>query len=144
MTIDSIENLDLCNVTRAERIWLWRRSYMSESGRKTGRGGGRMSGNEAAALLGISPTVYCDVERGRRRESENTVIVAIATREAAWDTSRRPSNNELCALARRRSAAQIEELCAALGGISKPYFLELERAGDAILMSMWEARGFTF
>lgn len=134
-------NLDLQQLTRAERIWLWRRRQDTTTGRVYGKGGSRMSVAEAAAALGIPVTVYRRVERGELVEHEGKVVEAIHARGYRF---LQPSVAELCSLARRRAAADIEGLCAALGGISRPTFFAWETLGAQALVDLWRARGFTF
>lgn len=132
---------DLKKITTAERIWLWRRRQQNTNGRARGRGGSRLSLGEAAAMLGVTTPIYGAAEEGDR-SAEMVVVEAIENRGGALKF--RPTAAELCALARRRSGAPVDDLCRELGGISKPTFFSKEGAGDAELIDMWRARGFSF
>lgn len=136
--MDEEWNFDLKALTPAEQIWLWRRRQASTNGRARGRGGAKMSANEAASVLAVRVEDYCAAERG-----ENPGIALDSIRERG-EPLRRPSPGEGCALARRRAAAPVEEICAALGGISKPTFYAREAAGDPELVALWRERGFSF
>lgn len=137
------EPLNLSRVTRAERVWLWRHRQLTTSGRVTGRGGKRLSANEAAALLGFSPELYLSVENGTSTAFEGAVIDAIILL-GQQVPSRKLSFGERCALARRRAKSNVEELCVALGGISKPTYYAREDAGAADLVALWRSRGYSF
>lgn len=132
---------DLKRLTTAERIWLWRRRQQSTNGRAKGRGGSRLSLGEAAAMLGLTSSIYAASEEGDN-SAEMIVVEAIETLGGALKF--RPSTAELCALARRRSAEPVDDLCRALGGISRPTYFARELAGDTELVDLWRARGYNF
>lgn len=128
----------LWQLTSAELIWLWRRRHPSTNGRLKGRGGARMSMNEAAALLSLETGVYANAENG---QDASTVVSAILEAGGSFDMATR---SEKCALARRRSGDDVDSLCRALGGISKPTFFVRENEANPEIVRMWEARGFSF
>lgn len=130
--------LDLNKITEAERIWLWRRRHPSPNGRTKGRGGARMSMSEAAALLSLEPEIYADSEAG-----QDTDEVLMAIRDAGGSFEQM-TPSEACALARRRSGEDVETLCRALGGISKPTFFVRENEAHPELVRLWAMRGFSF
>lgn len=131
-------NLNLRQLSRPERIWLWRHRQRSTTGRVVGRGGARMSIGEAAAQLGVSSELYRRVENGQAPEYERMIADLLPSVGAAALTTA-----EQCQLARLRSGATVEELCAELGGISRPSFFAREEAGHPELVALWQARGFT-
>lgn len=133
-------NLDLTKVSPAEKIWLWRRRHSSTNGRIKGRGGSRMSLNEAAALLSLDTESYSEAEAGKH---PNTYVTLAAIQEVggSFDPI---TPSEACALARRRSGEDVDSLCRALGGISKPTFFARENEGHPEVVEMWEARGYSF
>lgn len=135
-------SMDLRQMTDAERIWLWRRRQRNTTGRARGRGGLRMSFGEAAARLHLATSLYTAAENGTDRSAERMVIEAI---DAVGETVRgRASPAEMCALARRRAAEPLEDLCRALGGVSKPTFFAREKEGSPELIDLWRARGYDF
>jgi hypothetical protein len=133
-------NFDLRTLTRAERIWLWRRRQPTGLGGR-GRNGSHLSASEAAPLLGFNVSAFLEAERGCDSPYEAAVWEAVREREPNGSA---PDLAELCALARRRSKTSVLEACAALGGVSKPYFSKLEVAGADELVAFWQARGYVF
>lgn len=143
-------NLNLNRLTKAEKLWIWRRRNPSSVGRGTGsqrrggrygRGGAKMSANEAAAVLGVSPDQYCRAEGG---ENVDYVLdLAVSMTGAETEVVSYITLPEACALARRRSGASLNQLCASLGGISKPTFLKREAMAHPEVIAMWKARGYT-
>lgn len=126
-------NYDLTNLTTGEQLWLWRRRQESPTGRNTGRGGGWMSANEAAAILGVQPDKYDLMERDVCDLPEDLL--------RSWVV---PSAGELCTIARRRSELTIAQACAELGGISKPTLHKWERTDHPELVDLWRRLGFVF
>ncbi len=138
-TTDTID-LDLRYVTRAELIWLWRYRQSSALGHTRGRNGGRMTANEAATVLGFRPEVYCATEQGSS-PYDDAIWAAICEIKGMPGE---PSIGELCLLARRRANIKAQEICSALGGVSKPNFYSMERRGSEKIIALWRERGFTF
>lgn len=136
-----IDNLDLQDILPYERIWLWRRRQENTNGRTRGRGGRRMSANEAAAFLSVPVGTYCAAEQGDITASVSVIEALEALKQ---DLSFEAEPGELCALARRRSRVEVEDICRGLGGISKPTFFARENNGEDELTKFWEARGYTF
>lgn len=145
MIMPLVDNLDLERLTEGERIWLWRRRQENTTGRSRGRGGNRMSSNEAAALLQLPLHVYSAAENENARDHrEASRVVSDAIRALGGALRVKPSPGEQCALARRRSSIEVAELCQRLGGISKPTFFSREANGDPELLDLWRARGYSF
>jgi len=136
--------MDLKKPTTAERIWLWRRRQQNTTGRAKGRGGARMSVGEAAAMLNLPFTIYANAEGRIDDDIEAQQLVMSVIEESGGVLKFKPTEAELCALARRRSGAAVGDLCRALGGISAPTFYAKENAGDADLVDLWRARGYEF
>ena len=139
---------DLGRLTAAERLFLWRHRQRATNGRLKGRNGSSMNQAEAAALLGISPKLYNNLENrlSLRLFSEE------ACPECGWSKwsfllkrveGVRPTRGELCFLARRRSGLLLMTLERELG-VSRPRYHDLERAGDPAMVAFWEERGFRF
>lgn len=133
-------DLDLKNLTKSEHIWLWRRRHPSTTGRVRGRGGSCMSENEAAALLKIKLETYQAAER----EDAAACSEVVSAIRSLGDRLNRPTPAEACALARRRAAIYVDDLCQIMGGISKPTFYLREKQAHPEMVRMWEQRGFTF
>lgn len=133
-------DLDLKTLTRAERIWLWRRRQLSPNGRRRGRAGAAMTENEAAALLALDLRIYQLAERG----DDNCISLVTTAIRAVGGRLSGPTPSEACALARRRGGADVMSLCAAMGGISKPTLYRREKEAHPELVAMWQARGFSF
>ena len=134
-----VSEMNLRRLTPSERIWLWRRRRPSTTGRVLGRGGSRMSMGEAAAHLNLPTATYVAAESGNDPD-----IVQIVLDLLGDDVKQRPSVAELCALARRRSRVEVDDLCRAMGGISRPTFFARETEGSPELIDLWRARGYEF
>lgn len=101
-----------------------------------------MSANEAAAMLALSPTVYCAAENGK---DPDTIWELVKSQTGDQDKIYgKLTPSEQCSLARRRSRVEISELCARLGGISKPTFLKREREANPDIVNMWKMEGYIF
>jgi hypothetical protein len=145
------DRFDLSSLTTAERLWIWRRRHPSQTRRASsgkgggyGRGGAKMSANEAAAMLGVKPDAYCAAENGEDSDWVWSTVLSLENpviKPVACDHLTLP---EKCALARRRSGREISEICASLGGISKPTFLKRETVASPEIIEMWQTLGYRF
>ena len=98
-----------------------------------------MSQNEAAALLGLTPTEYTKMETGKNDELTENHLASIYN-----GLEPLPTTAELCEIARRRSGLSLATLQAEVGGISKPTFHKLERAAHPDIVDIWLRRGYIF
>jgi hypothetical protein len=131
-------NYDLGKITPGERLWLWRRRQESPLGRRTGRGGRWMSANEAAAKLRVHVNEYDSMEK------DEVVFTQLAQERGIDIYGFQMTVGDLCLIARRRSGIPIAQLQMEVGGISRPTFNKLERAGDPSIISLWEEHGYIF
>lgn len=130
---------DLSELTPAEALWLWRHRQRAADGRVLGRSGSAMSQDEAARALGITVKTYRTLELGG---SASLSAVDVRAMSAALGPLR-PTVGELCVIARRRSGMSLSAVVE-LSGVSRPWYLRLERNGDPSVVEMWESKGFKF
>lgn len=114
-------------MTPSERLWLWRLRQVSPTGRCVGRAGTWWSQSEAAEHLGLSLDDYTRLENGAAGEGDLP--------QPALELV--PNERERCLLARRRSGLTVSQICATLGGITRPTFYRLERLADPRLLRFW-------
>lgn len=115
-------NLDLREVTAAERLFIYRhREGMNQT--------------VMARELGISSGLYAQLEGGGRGtlDVETALPLAVAVMMVV------PTLPERCLLARRRSGLSIKEV-QAMAGVSRPTYYARELSGVAA--DLWRARGF--
>jgi hypothetical protein len=130
---------DLGYLTDAERLWIWRRRQLSRNGRTFGRAGPAMTQTEAAATIGVSYSSYRAIEAGLGAR----VLAAEVAAAAEPIEGLVPTQAELCAAARRRSGELLVDVYESLG-VSRPWYLRLEREADPRVVAFWEERGFRF
>jgi hypothetical protein len=149
---EDISRFDLRTLTAAERLWIWRRRHPSQTRRASsggkgggyGRGGAKMSANEAAAIIGVKPDVYCAAEKGDGAAEIWDAVLSLKNPIIKPDACHYLTLPEQCALARRRSGKEISEVCALLGGISKPTLLKREAVAAEQIIEAWQALGYRF
>lgn len=139
MSVLDHERYDLGHLTIRELLWVWRRRQLATNGRLFGRSGSRMSQREAAEALGLSAQAYRLLERG---DTGTLSAAEVATIAEPIDRLE-PTTGELCQIARRRSEELLVDVYESVG-LSRPYYLRLERAGEARAVAFWEERGFRF
>src|SRR5580693_9090343 len=142
---------DLTRLTAAERLFIRRHRHKTDTNRVLGRNGSRMSQDEAATALGLTKSQYNKLEGGRtvrlptvrvsadeidrHVDAMGPLLEAVGPIEA--------NLGELCLIARRRSGKHLREL-ERLADVSRPRYLEMERAGDAAIVGLWEREGYRF
>jgi hypothetical protein len=149
---EDISRFDLRRLTAAERLWIWRRRHPSQTRRASsggkgggyGRGGAKMSANEAAAIIGVKPDIYCAAEKGDGAAEIWEAVLSLKNPVIKPDACHYLTLPEQCALARRRSGKEISEVCALLGGISKPTLLKREAVAAEQIIEAWQALGYRF
>jgi hypothetical protein len=125
---------DLTQVTRGERLFLWR---MSQASSNPTLGSAQMSQTEAADTLGLRIKVYQAAERDIG-EPPRAVVAFLARAWPQITTAQR------CRLARHRSGLTLDAVAFAAGPMSRPTYLRYEGLGDPRLVAWWETRGFRF
>ncbi len=133
----AIDRYDLGHLTDGERLWLWRRRQLSRYQRTFGRAGPGMTQEEAGAAVGV------DYKRYRVLEADGQVSPTEAALVAEPIQDLEPTIPELCALARRRSGELLVDVYEAMG-LSRPWYLRLERTADPRVVAHWAERGFRF
>lgn len=133
------DRFNLGRITAAECLWLWRHRQRATNGRLLGRSGSAMNQTEAAAALGISTSSYCALEIGASTSLSADDVRALTAALGPL----RPNAGELCLLARRRSGVSLRDVVADVG-VSRPWYLKLEREGDPSVIAFWEARSYDF
>jgi hypothetical protein len=146
MTIEQFTDRDLEKLTQAEKLWIWRHRQLSQLSRRKPtrqstvlRDGRRMTRAEAAEILGLTETVYAQLEIGDALLSSEE-RAAVRARLVAMGP---PTAGELCTIARRRSGGGLRAVEGVLG-VSRPKMMEMERCGAAPLIRYWETHGYTF
>ena len=142
-------DLDLNVLSASERLVLWRYRQHATNGRLFGRSGAALTQSEAATRLGISGNTYARLEEGAASAMSADKISGLLTALGPLF----PSLGELCFIARRRSGAKLQEVLDSFNRvsetarremISRPWFHQLERAGDPRVIAHWESQGFKF
>lgn len=149
-TITEPIDTDVTKLTAAERLVLWRYRQHATNGRLLGRSGAALTQSEAAARLGISGGTYARLEEGASSSMSADEISGLLAALGPL----LPSRGELCFIARRRSGAKLQEVLDSFNrapsesaegeAISRPWFHQLERAGDQRVITHWESQGFKF
>lgn len=131
-----------------EKLFIWRHRQLAASGRTIGRNGAAMNQSEAAASLGLTTALYAKLEIGQKIKLSGDVedlldVAGELGQKLRPAVELKPTRGELCFLARRRSGTLLMTLERALG-VSRPRYLELERAGNDAIVEYWSNRGYRF